>query len=111
MKPKLEQNSRILIEKNKLELKMKEKKNTKFWSFKKSKKIPPTKPISEVSVCESNNVDENMVSFFDDESTPTYSRRSSYISSLADVTRNESFDSDHMGNPQRLKYDVTIYVK
>ena len=48
-----------------------------------------------------DNIEENLITSFNDEPTAVVSRRSSLKSSTFDVTRNESFESDNAVIPPR----------
>lgn len=105
LKPKLNNNSRNLIEKKKLELK---KKKPRSLDLKREdrKSTGPTKPLSEGDLGGSNNIDGFKTSFDnhddnDDNSKSGISRRSSLISSLVNSARNESFDSVNTDTLQR----------
>ena len=108
LKPKLEKRSRNLIEKNKTELKGKNK--PKSWTLNKKKLNKNISSKNNVTVGiqgGSNSVDRNSTASFDedenDEQTAVLSRRSSLRSSLLDVARNESFDSVYTDIANRIE--------
>ena len=84
-----------MIEKNKTE-------------FQERKKPPANKKnmTRAKSICNDSdklydNIEENLITSFNDEPTAVVSRRSSLKSSTFDVTRNESFESDNAVIPPR----------
>ena len=104
LKPRLNINSRNLIEKKKIELKKKKPRSLDQKSQKR-KSSTLANPLSDGSLGGSNNIDDFITSFDnddnDDDSKPGISRRSSLKSSLIEAARNESFDSGNMDNLQR----------
>ena len=101
MKPRLNINSRNLIEKKKIELKRKKPRSLDS----KRKSSVPANPLSDGSLGGSNNIDDFLTSFDNgdnnDDKKPGVSRRSSLRSSLIDGARNDSFDSVNTGTLQR----------
>lgn len=101
LKPRLNINSRNLIEKKKIELKRKKPRSLDS----KRKSSVPANPLSDGSLGGSNNIDDFLTSFDNgdnnDDKKPGVSRRSSLRSSLIDGARNDSFDSVNTGTLQR----------
>ena len=91
LKPKLEPNSKSLIEKNKLDFQERKK---GVLNTKNSK--TRLKSVGNGSEKITNNLEDNLMTSFND-----ISRRSSLKSSLIDITRNESFESDNADIPPR----------
>ena len=93
LKPRLNINSRNIIEKNKIELK---RKKPRYLDSKRKSSVPAN-PLSDGSLGGSNNIDDFITSFDngdnDDDNKPGLSRRSSLRSSLVDGARDESLDS------------------
>ena len=105
LKPRLNIKSRNLIERKKIELKMKMKKPRSFDLKRQKRKSSTPGNLSDGSLGGSNNIDDFLTSFDNDDNgddnKPAISSRSSLKSSLIESAKNESFDSENTDILQR----------